>query len=212
MAYQKGMETKTKILKGSKKLFLTEGFTKSTFKKIGEYLNINSNLITYYFSNKKTLAKYVLIDFFDAERNLVDQYIKETYSPMLTYAIRNRVHYQILADNPNILNFYSEAVSAGLLHNIFNQIPYIKKMYSDFFAYYDVKKEYEDSYFIYLELGSEREILLHFKPEMYNDETFIRFITSIFPLLVGIPNTVVLEELEQSKLICSNLNLSQFTF
>ena len=41
MAYQKGMETKTKILKGSKKLFLTEGFTKSTFKKIVEYLNIN---------------------------------------------------------------------------------------------------------------------------------------------------------------------------
>lgn len=212
MSYKKGLETKKIILKGSKELFLSEGFEKSTFKKIGDYLNINSNLITYHFSNKKTLAKYALIDFIQAENNFVAKFVLESYSPMLFYTIRNRIHCQILAQNPNIFRFYSEAVSYGLLHNTLQQIPYVKKLYQDFFAYYNIKKQYDDSYFMYLELGSEREILLHFKPEMAKDEVFIKFISSIFPRVIGLEDKVIDESLILSKKLCEEINIENFVF
>ena len=212
MPYKKGIETKNYILNGSKKLFLEIGYNESTFKMIGKSLNINSNLITYYFSNKMELGKYTLIDYFRESCTFIDSFMREDDSPMLKYTIRNRLHYKILANDQRLFRFYSQTVAIGLLDNIFMQIPYVKQMYSEFYNFYKLKMEYPERYYIHLELGSEREILTCFTPEMAVDEKFIAFISSIFPRMIKLPESLITDALAQSKARCEDVDVTAFHF
>ena len=213
MAYKNGLETKQKIIDGSKKLFLDLGYNACTFKKIGESLGINSNLITYYFSDKLTLAQYVLVDYFEkSERFIKESFFKENDSPMLKYVIRNRVHYMLLEADPKFLNFYTQTVSLGVLHKVFFHIPYIKEFYSEFFEVYGISQKFDDIYYESLELGSEREILAHFKPGLAQNDEFIEFISSIFPKMINLQQKEIDEALKVSKQRLSNADLSDFSF
>ncbi len=213
MAYKKGLETKQKIIDGSKELFLNLGYNDCTFKKIGKKLDINSNLITYYFSDKLTLAKYVLVDYLEkSEQFTKNRFFKGNDSPMLKYVIRNRVHYNLLAADPKLLSFYAQTVSLGILHKVFFHIPYIKEFYSEFFEVYNIEQKFADIYYISLELGSEREILAHFKPELAKNEEFIEFISSIFPKMINLPQSEIDSSLIISKQRLENADLSDFSF
>lgn len=212
MAYKKGEVTKQLIIKGSKELFLSCGYNKSTYKKIGDYLQINPNLIPYYFSSKKRLAQYVIHDFFDAESSITDLYVQKKYDPMLNYAIHNRIHYRILAQNPGLLLFYSEAVADNLLPDIFWHIHSVTSLYNDFFSYYQPKDLYPSKYYIRMEIASEQEILRDFSPSFAYDDLFINFVSSIFPRMVQVPEENISTSLQKAKHICSNIDLSHFEF
>lgn len=212
MAYKKGLETRKQILDGSKELFLSNGYIDTTYKKIGEHLGINQNLITYHFSNKGALAKYVLIEFFEAEAKIVNKFIKPEYSPMLIYTIYNRVHYKILSQNPQIAVFYAQVIEENLLSKSYSQIPRIKSMYNNFFAYYPIKRKYPDMFYYAMETGSEREIMLHFTSDMGVDETFLRFVASVFPKFIELPNEIIDDALTESKKIIDKLDFYDFKF
>lgn len=212
MAYKKGLETRKQILEGSKELFLSNGYIDTTYKKIGEYLGINQNLITYHFSNKGTLAKYVLIEFFEAEAKIVDELTKAEYSPMLIYTIYNRIHYKTLSQNPQIAVFYGQAIEDNLLSKSFSQIPTVKSMYNNFFEYYSIKREYPDMFYYAMETGSEREIMLHFTSDMGIDETFLRFVASVFPKFIELPDEIIDDALTESKKIIDKLDFYDFKF
>lgn len=212
MAYKKGIETRMQILHGSKELFLKYGYTDTTYKKIGEYLDINQNLITYHFSSKGMLAKYVLIDAFEAETRIVKENSKSEYSPMLLYMIYNRIHYKILAQNPGFALFYAQAIEENLLSKPFFQIPRIKSLYTTFFDYYGIPKKYPDKYYFAMELGSEREIMLHFKPELGFDDEFIKFVASVFPKFINIPDEAIEEASIASRKIVDKLDFKNFKF
>lgn len=212
MHYKNGQETKNAIIQGCKALFLTEGYRNVTFKRIGEALDLNPSLITYYFQNKKNLASLVLDDFFQAEFLFLREHVPEVKSPMTMYALQNRIHYSFLASHPSFLAFYKETVDMGLLHPIFEKNPSIVYIYTSFFKTYEIEKIYDSGYYNRMEMGSECEILRHFYPGLEQDETFIRFISSVFPSFIRLSQSIIDEGLEQSKKIMETIDLSQFVF
>ncbi|MEG0378504.1 MAG: TetR family transcriptional regulator [Eubacterium sp.] len=59
------LNSRTELIKSAKKLFFSNGYEDTTTRMIANDCDINSGLISYYFKNKKNLAKLVLIDHFE---------------------------------------------------------------------------------------------------------------------------------------------------
>lgn len=212
MNYKNGTSTRKTIIEGSKKYFLENGFTAVTYRELGQALNVNPNLISYHFSGKKKLGERILCDFFTAEDAVVEACRKEDYSPVLVYAIRNRIHYKILARNPSILRLYREVISSDFLRDIFFFIPDVRMQYSDFFNYYHLEKEYPDEYYSAMETASENEIIKRYEPEMYENDKFLFFIGSILPVFIGIDRKEIESSFKKAKEICLNADVDAFTF
>ncbi|MBF7096573.1 TetR/AcrR family transcriptional regulator [Alkalibacter mobilis] len=62
MAYKKSKETRDKILTVAKKLFATQGFTKTSVRQICKEADINHSLIYYYFENGKYGIGHYLVN------------------------------------------------------------------------------------------------------------------------------------------------------
>lgn len=212
MAYKKGEETRNLILSESKKIFLDLGYKKTTYKILGEHLNINQNLISYYFSGKGRLAQYILEDFFNAEDIFIKNHCANTQSPMVFYAMHNRIHYRIFAENEKILTFYSEVIAENLLNDIYCNIDSAKKLYHAFFDYYNAELIYPYSYYMHMEVASETQIMKYFTPDLAYDEQFLRFVLSVFPKFIGIKDEEIISAVEQSKILCQNISTKEFSF
>ncbi|QIB69712.1 TetR/AcrR family transcriptional regulator [Aminipila butyrica] len=63
--------SKNKILDAAEQLFATKGFNNTSLAEIGEYANLSRATPTYYFKNKPTLYKAVLLRLIDDEREFV---------------------------------------------------------------------------------------------------------------------------------------------
>lgn len=210
MSYKKGDETKAFILKGSKEYFLKNGFHSSTYRKLGEYLNINPNLITYHFSSKKLLAETILADFFEKESNLLAQYLEPDFSPMLKYAAQNRLHYKILSSDQDLLRFYAEAVSSNYLNEVFFHIPMVKDLHMNFFSFYGLEKRYPTSYYSIMETASEIEIVKIYHASMYEDDQFLDFVGSIYPVFLGVPREEIDQAFRDAKELCKQISVENF--
>lgn len=212
MGYKKGDETRAAILKVAKKLFIETGYEATTFRKIGYALGINHNLITYHFSGKQTLAEEILVDFFVAEDKLLHTIAPKDISPIVTYAIRNRLHYKILSCNPDILRFYTDAVSSDFLQHIFLSIPGIWDSYTSIFSWYELPLRYPKEYYAAMETASEVEIIKRFKKEMYEDDVFLYFIESILPIYIGVPESDIKDAFSRAKELLNDIDVTGFTF
>ncbi len=63
--------SKNKILDSAEQLFATKGFNNTSLVEIGEYSKLSRATPTYYFKNKATLYKAVLLRLIDDEREFV---------------------------------------------------------------------------------------------------------------------------------------------
>ena len=213
MAYKKGIETKEAILRTAKKLFFETGYEATTFRKIGEELGINHNLVTYYFSGKQPLAEQILVDFFIEEDNILSKIFSgKNIDSICYYALKNRLHYKILARNPKVFRFYLEAVTSDFLHNVFLTIPGIWDSYEAIFAQYKLKKRYPKEYYASMETASEVEIIKRFKSEMYEDDVFLYFIESILPVYIGVPEEDIDKAFKKAKEMLKDVDVTGFTF
>lgn len=212
MNYKKGSDTKEAILRGSKKFFLNSGFHAATYRKLGAYLEINPNLIIYHFSSKKLLAETVLTDYFIAENHLLQENMKDFFSPMQKYAAQNRIHYKILASNENLLRFYADVVSLDYLRDVFFSIPSVQDLHMDFFAYYGLEQKYPVAYYAAMETASEFEIVKTFQPSMYDDDLFLDFVGSIYPIFLGVPREEINEAFRDAKSVCERIDVKGFSF
>lgn len=212
MNYKNGQETKDAIIQGSKELFLSTGYRKSTFRHIGEHVGINSPLITYYFKSKQKLAQMVVEEFYIAEEKFIDSQGLGKLPIMTEYILQNRVHYGILSQNLDLLEFYRETVQLGIVHEIFFKIEYIQNRYQKLFAIYDSSSQFRHEHYHHIELGCECEVMRFFKPYQERDEEFIELISSLLPVLIHVPQSEIDEGLIQSKKIVESIDFSQFEF
>lgn len=106
---------KDAILQVSIKLFLEQGYYKTSMRQIATEAEVSLGLVEYHFGNKRTLA-------FTYLQNLLMQipayYINETYDlrydPVLRSCVIMRTYNQILS-SPNYRNFYRDMLDADIL-------------------------------------------------------------------------------------------------
>ncbi len=215
MRRESGTDTRDLILKESKRLFLEKGYNKGTFRLLGARLDVNPALVSYYFSEKKTLAKYAVIDLFGVQAAMAKKLIEENardYSPMLSYAVDSLIHYRILAQNPEIFRFYSEFIISGGIDDIFLQIPNIRQLYSSFYTFYHLPMKYPFEYIHAVDVGLERQVMLHFEPENAFDDVFIDFVCRTVPQLVGLNGSIIDNEIEAGKTLCRGKDFKGIIF
>ena len=210
MAYKKGDEAKEAILNAATKLFIERGYFATTYTAIGEEAGINRSLTTYYYSEKKKLAEMVMLKILKEETSFVGNFLTKAYSPMLKYAISDRIHFRIMTQNNNVYRFYAEAVSQGLAANIFEaNMPY-RPLYEEMAKYYHISMEYPREYYSMLASGLEYRLVQTFPSVLAADETLLRFVISTLPLSMGVPKEEVLYSIEKSKDLCKDIETYNF--
>jgi AcrR family transcriptional regulator len=60
-SYDKGIESRDKILRGARELFYARGFVNTTVRGIAKRTNLNPGLIKYYFGSKTEIARQVYV-------------------------------------------------------------------------------------------------------------------------------------------------------
>lgn len=112
--YENGLETKAKILDACKELFYTKGFTKTTFKDIGQLADVNQGLIVYYYKTKNILANTIFQDVMTAMMGQIERvFAKED---MLTrFFISDFLYFRLLYDDGHFREFIENCCSNGIL-------------------------------------------------------------------------------------------------
>lgn len=109
--YLVGEQTKRRIFKESRKLFLKKGFFETTYDEISTAAKVNRALIPYHFKNKQILGLEIyneLMEEFAASLNLILDTAQ--FSPELTGVLHTIAYYRLLA-NPRYCRFVFQLLS-----------------------------------------------------------------------------------------------------
>ncbi len=107
MAYNKSEQFRETLVNVSKKLFLENGFEKTTMRQIAKECGVNQALAYYYHANKASLALEIFSEYMSQFENTLSTYVSEEKSPVLFLLLRARLVIRELQGNPQALDFYS---------------------------------------------------------------------------------------------------------
>ncbi|MPW24434.1 TetR family transcriptional regulator [Alkalibaculum sp. M08DMB] len=116
--YKKGMDTKHKILQVSKKLFVDNGYVKTSCKMICEEADVNLGLIHYHYKSKKNIASIIYAYFLVEVKELVKRYMTEelhNYELKYATALEHWIFYGLLLGDNRYKIFYYEICKENLL-------------------------------------------------------------------------------------------------
>ena len=85
--YSKRENTKMQIIKLATHLFMTEGYSKTTFGKMSKILDISPGNITFYFPNKDSLLSVLVDELFDFQSKMMNQAAEEGKTSLLAYCL-----------------------------------------------------------------------------------------------------------------------------
>ncbi len=112
--YENGLETKTKILETCKDLFYTKGFTKTTFKDIGQSAGVNQGLIVYYYKTKNVLANTIFQDvMIEMMEQIERDFAKE--DTLTRFFISDFLYFRLLYEDACFRDFIEICCSNGIL-------------------------------------------------------------------------------------------------
>lgn len=112
--YENGLETKAKILDTCKELFYTKGFTKTTFKDIGQLADVNQGLIVYYYKTKNILANTIFQDVMTAMMEQIERvFAKE--DTLTRFFISDFLYFRLLYDDGHFREFIENCCLNGIL-------------------------------------------------------------------------------------------------
>lgn len=116
--YQKGKDTKDKILEVSKKLFYENGYTNTSCKHICKEADVNLGLIHYYFKTKKNIASIIYTQFLVQVKKYVKNimtYKFDNYELKYATAVENWIYYNLFLSNEKYRKFFYEICKGNLL-------------------------------------------------------------------------------------------------
>ena len=79
--------TRVKIIQLGAKLFIEEGYTKTSFSRLSKELNISLGNITFYFPTKEHLLSVLCNELCSFQRELMEKETGEGYSTLLSYCL-----------------------------------------------------------------------------------------------------------------------------
>ncbi|AKL95960.1 transcriptional regulator TetR family [Clostridium aceticum] len=116
--YKKGMDTKHKILFVSKKLFVENGYTDTSCKKICEEADVNLGLIHYHYKSKKNIASTIYGYFLIEVKEFVKRIMSEefnNYELKYATAVENWIFLNLLLGDERYRRFYYEICKENFL-------------------------------------------------------------------------------------------------
>lgn len=139
--YENGLETKARIMDTCKELFYSKGFTKTTFKDIGQLADVNQGLIVYYYKTKNILANTVFQDMM-AEMMKQIETIFAREDTLTQFFISDFLYFRLLYEDLRFRKFIENCCSNGVLEK---KSANLKEEYR---KYYDGMVEFFDDEYI----------------------------------------------------------------
>ena len=75
------------IIQEAARMFVEEGYTKSSISQIAKNLQLSLGNITFYFKTKEHLLGVLLDELFDYQRIMMDESVEEGKSSLLAYCL-----------------------------------------------------------------------------------------------------------------------------
>ena len=130
--YSVGVETKNKILQEAKLLFYEKGFEETSFQDISLKAEVNKGLITYYFKNKKNIAKEIYFEFTRNQQKACDE-VLEAENGTIAAIASLILFYQLIMEDENLKKFWYDIAVADVISDMifWDREFFLKKIVED---------------------------------------------------------------------------------
>ena len=109
-------ETEISIIRSAIKLFLENGYTKTTFKMIEIDSGVKVGNITYYFRSKEELFKVLVEELIESHVSVIDDVYNDTGDGVLAFAMEVTAQIVLCENDQNAWDLYYSAYSFPLTY------------------------------------------------------------------------------------------------
>jgi len=112
-------DVRYKIISTAKKLFISQGYKKTTIRQIVEESGVLIGSIYYFFKNKEEIFQSIVLGMFDIADNYLIEKCGSDLTPALQYAILSAVELKAADMNEQVCEIFYEAYTMnGVMHKL----------------------------------------------------------------------------------------------
>ncbi len=204
-SYSVGIQTKKRIFEKCKELFYENGFDDTSFQDISEALNINKGLLPYHFGTKNNIAREILDEFINNQRNAALEAI-DTDDRSVATITSLMLFYTLILEDEKLKRFWVEVAVANVNADIefWNKEVFLHSIVEA--DKIDISEE--ELFTIYcIENGMEIEVMKNFAIGLITEpltKVFRKQYTATL-FLLGLSNERINDILTQSGKLASNI-------
>lgn len=132
--YNKRHNTRLEIIQLASRLFIHEGYSKTSINKISKELDISLGNITFYFPTKEHLYAVIIDELFDFQNEVMEREAAEGYSSVLAFCLELTAIAAVCEESEVARDFYASAYSLPLTLDLIrkNDTGKTKKVFADY--------------------------------------------------------------------------------
>ena len=102
------------IIQEGARMFVEDGYTKTSISKIAKNLNLSLGNITFYFKTKEHLLDVLVGMMFDYQRRMLEEYAEEGKSSLLSYCLELTAMTAVCEESEVARDFYASSYASAL--------------------------------------------------------------------------------------------------
>lgn len=115
MKIEKLADIRRKIIKEASKLFIYQGYNKTTIREIANVSGVGRGHLYYYFRKKEDILLYLYKDLLERIYKLISESYNHGSEPLVNYAISQCVYTHIIASSKELFRMYIEGSSIDVV-------------------------------------------------------------------------------------------------
>lgn len=207
--YQKGIETRDKIVDAAKKIFYVHGYKNSTIKMITEEADVSLSAIPYYFKKKDEIVRVIYNTYLENIYAFVLENLTEQTDSYLMHFYASKIYYRIIFGDKNNQRFYYEIGVTEPNYQL--TYPFIDAVYDNYAKDFNIPlTEMQRRLMRMTDGGARREVFYRYFNNQIDItvDDLIDYITSIAGTLIGIHISIAEKYGKKSTEFVNNLDYS----
>jgi AcrR family transcriptional regulator len=112
--YNKYSNAKGMIVQEAARMFVEDGYTKSSINRLAKTLDLSPGHITFYFPTKEHLLAVLVDEMFDYQRFMMEKEAREGKSSLLAYCLELTAMAAVCEESEIARDFYASAYGSGM--------------------------------------------------------------------------------------------------
>lgn len=109
MEFEHKEDLRNTIIRQASRLFIQQGYTKTTIRQIAQVCNLGRGHLYYYFKKKEDIVLYLYKSLIERIYVYISESKEETIDPLISYAITQSIYIKVIATNQDLFRLYIEA-------------------------------------------------------------------------------------------------------
>ena len=127
-------DTRMQIIRLGARLFIEDGYSKTTMKRISKELDLSPGNITFYFPTKDHLLAVLVNELFDFQKLMIERVTEDTKSSLFAYCLEFVTIAAACAESEVARDFYTSAYTSPYTLDLIrkNDVQKTKDVFGDF--------------------------------------------------------------------------------